>query len=119
MKKELAAEFVGTFVLVSSVCGAALFSAPNVGFIAVALSIGAAVLAMAYAVGPMSGGHFNPAVTIADVQVELREAGKSAVAGETRSRDAARDTQTAPPHRDWEGILAQRTARRRRSRSQK
>src|SRR6266436_2519658 len=63
MTKELGAEFIGTFMLVSSVCGAALFSAPNVGFIAVALSIGAAVLAMAYAVGPISGGHFNPAVT--------------------------------------------------------
>src|SRR5260370_28307349 len=63
MMKELGAEFVGTFMLVSSVCGAALFSAPNVGLIAVALSIGAAVLAMAYAVGPISGGHFNPAVT--------------------------------------------------------
>src|SRR6266478_830152 len=63
MTKELGAEFVGTFMLVSSVCGAALFSAPNVGFIAVALSIGAAVLAMAYAVGHISGAHFNPAVT--------------------------------------------------------
>src|ERR1700682_2327012 len=63
MMKELGAESVGTFMLVSSVCGAALFSAPNVGFIAVALSIGAAVLAMAYAVGHISGGHFNPAVT--------------------------------------------------------
>src|SRR6516164_1855296 len=63
MTKELGAEFIGTFMLVSSVCGAALFSAPSVGFIAVALSIGTAVLAMAYAVGPISGGHFNPAVT--------------------------------------------------------
>src|SRR5260370_31965819 len=61
--KELGAELVGTFMLVSSVCGAALFSAPNVGFIAVALSIGAAVLAVAYAVGPISGGHCKPAVT--------------------------------------------------------
>jgi aquaporin Z len=63
MMKELGAEFVGTFMLVSSVCGAALFSAPSVGLIAVALSIGAAVLAMAYALGPISGAHFNPAVT--------------------------------------------------------
>ena len=47
MAKELGAEFIGTFMLVSSVCGAALFSAPSVGFIAVALSIGTAVLAMA------------------------------------------------------------------------
>ena len=65
MTKELGAEFVGTFMLVASVCGAALFSAPSVGLIAIALSIGAAVLAMAYAVGPISGGHFNPAVTLA------------------------------------------------------
>ncbi len=63
MSKRLAAEFIGTFMLVASVCGAALFSAPSVGLIAVALSIGAAVLAMAYAVGHISGGHFNPAVT--------------------------------------------------------
>src|SRR5258708_28201006 len=63
MTKELGAGFVGTFMRGSAVWGAALFSAPNVGFIAVALSIGAAVLAMAYAVGPISGGHFNPAVT--------------------------------------------------------
>ena len=63
MLRELGAEFVGTFALVSSVCGAALFSAPSVGFIAVALSIGFTVLAMIYAVGHISGGHFNPAVT--------------------------------------------------------
>jgi aquaporin Z len=63
MQRKLAAEFIGTFMLVSSVCGAALFSAPSAGLIAVALSIGVAVLAMAYAVGHISGGHFNPAVT--------------------------------------------------------
>jgi glycerol uptake facilitator-like aquaporin len=62
MMKELSAECVGTFMLVASVCGSALFSAPNVGFMAVAFSIGTAVLAMAYAVGPISGAHFNPAV---------------------------------------------------------
>jgi aquaporin Z len=61
--KKYAAEFVGTFALVSSVCGAALFSAPAYGIITIALAIGAIVLAMAYAVGHISGGHFNPAVT--------------------------------------------------------
>src|SRR5258708_28671250 len=75
--KELGAECVGTFMLVSSVCGAALFSAPNVGFIAVALSIGAAVLAMAYAVGPISGGHFNPAVTCGLVAAGRFDMGKA------------------------------------------
>ena len=63
MSRELGAEFIGTFALVASVVGAALFSAPSAGLIAVALSIGTAVLAMAYAVGHISGGHFNPAVT--------------------------------------------------------
>src|SRR5277367_195470 len=77
MMKELGAEFIGTFMLVSSVCGAALFSAPSVGFIAVALSIGAAVLAMAYAVGPISGGHFNPAVTCGLVAAGRFSGGKA------------------------------------------
>ena len=63
MTKELGAEFIGTFTLVSAVCGAALFSAPSAGLIAVAFAVGLSVLAMAYAVGSISGGHFNPAVT--------------------------------------------------------
>jgi aquaporin Z len=63
MTRKLAAEFIGTFMLVSSVCGAALFSAPSAGLMTVAFAIGTAVLAMCYAVGPISGGHFNPAVT--------------------------------------------------------
>ena len=62
--RELAAEFVGTFTLVTAVCGAALFSAPQAGLIAVAFAVGLSVLAMAYAVGHISGGHFNPAVTL-------------------------------------------------------
>jgi len=77
MSKELGAEFIGTFMLVTSVCGAALFSAPSVGLIAVALSIGTAVLAMAYAVGPISGGHFNPAVTGGLVAAGRCPAGKA------------------------------------------
>jgi aquaporin Z len=63
MLRELSAEFIGTFALVTAVCGAALFSAPSAGLIAVAFAVGLSVLAMAYAVGPISGGHFNPAVT--------------------------------------------------------
>jgi aquaporin Z len=64
MQKELGAEFLGTFALVTAVCGAALFSAPSAGLVAVAFAVGLSVLVMAYAVGPISGGHFNPAVTI-------------------------------------------------------
>jgi aquaporin Z len=63
MTKQLGAEFIGTFALVSAVCGAGLFSAPSAGLIAIAFAVGLSVLAMAYAVGPISGGHFNPAVT--------------------------------------------------------
>jgi len=62
--KSLAAEFIGTFTLVTAVCGAALFSAPSAGLVAVAFAVGLSVLAMAFAVGRFSGGHFNPAVTI-------------------------------------------------------
>ena len=63
MQRELAAEFVGTFSLVSAVCGSALFSAPQAGLLAVAFAVGLSVMAMAFAVGHISGAHFNPAVT--------------------------------------------------------
>jgi aquaporin Z len=62
--RELGAEFMGTFALVTAVCGAALFSAPSAGLVAVAFAVGLTVMAMAFAVGPISGGHFNPAVTL-------------------------------------------------------
>jgi aquaporin Z len=63
-KRALAAEVFGTFVLVSAVLGGALFSFPNAGVLGVAFSIGLAVMAMIFAVGQISGGHFNPAVTL-------------------------------------------------------
>lgn len=62
--KALAAEFVGTFLLVAGVLGAALFSFPNSGIVGVALSIGLTVMATAFAIGQVSGGHYNPAVTL-------------------------------------------------------
>lgn len=67
MKKNLA-EFIGTFWLVFGGCGSALLAAgfPNVGigFMGVAFAFGLTVLTMVYAVGSISGAHFNPAVTI-------------------------------------------------------
>ncbi len=63
MQRELVAEFIGTFMLVTAVCGAALFSAPSAGLVAVAFAVGLSVVAGAYAFGSISGGHFNPAVT--------------------------------------------------------
>lgn len=66
--RVLAAEFVGTFMLMASVLGAAFyaFDAPEggAGILGVALSIGFTVMALAYAIGHVSGGHFNPAVTL-------------------------------------------------------
>lgn len=64
MQQRLAAEFLGTFVLVFGGCGTAVLAGEFVGLHGIALAFGLAVLAMAYAVGHVSGGHFNPAVTV-------------------------------------------------------
>jgi aquaporin Z len=77
MQRELSAEFIGTFTLVTAVCGAALFSAPSAGLVAVAFAVGLSVLAMAYAVGAISGGHFNPAVTCGLVAAGRFDSGKA------------------------------------------
>jgi aquaporin Z len=66
--KKVAAEFLGTFWLVLGGCGsavlAAAFPGTGIGFAGVALAFGLTVVTMAYAVGHVSGGHFNPAVTV-------------------------------------------------------
>jgi aquaporin Z len=60
----MAAEFFGTFWLVFGGCGAAVFAGAHIGFYGIALAFGLTVLTMVYAVGHISGGHFNPAVTV-------------------------------------------------------
>jgi aquaporin Z len=66
--RRLGAEFFGTFWLTFAGCGSAVLAAAfpdlGIGFAGVALAFGLTVLTMAYAVGHISGGHFNPAVTI-------------------------------------------------------
>lgn len=68
MQKRLSAEFLGTFWLTFGGCGSAVLAANfpglGIGFLGVSLAFGLTVLTMAYAVGGISGGHFNPAVTI-------------------------------------------------------
>lgn len=73
LTKKLIAEFFGTFWLVFGGCGSAVFAAAvlsadntfplGIGFVGVSLAFGLTVLTMAYAVGHISGGHFNPAVS--------------------------------------------------------
>jgi len=68
LMKKAAAEFMGTFWLVFGGCGSAALAAAfpelGIGFAGVALAFGLTVLTMVYAVGHISGGHFNPAVTL-------------------------------------------------------
>lgn len=74
---RLLAEFLGTLVLVFGGCGSAIFAAHvihpdsgvnlGIGFVGVSLAFGLTVLTMVYAVGHISGGHFNPAVTLGAV----------------------------------------------------
>src|ERR1700681_14934 len=68
MSRRVAAEFFGTFWLRFGGCGRAVLAAGfpglGIGFLGVAFAFGLTVLTMAYAVGHISGGHFNPAVTL-------------------------------------------------------
>ncbi|WP_442773314.1 aquaporin Z [Paenirhodobacter enshiensis] len=68
MQKKLFAEMIGTFWLVFGGCGSAILAAGfpelGIGFAGVALAFGLTVVTMAYAVGGISGGHFNPAVSV-------------------------------------------------------
>ena len=62
--KKYFAEMFGTFVLVFIGCGAVVFAGSTVGHLGIAFAFGLAVVAMAYAIGPVSGAHVNPAVTL-------------------------------------------------------
>ncbi|MGU3573960.1 aquaporin Z [Brucellaceae bacterium C25G] len=68
MFNKLSAEFIGTFWLVFGGCGSAILAATfpelGIGFLGVAFAFGLSVLTMVYAVGHISGGHFNPAVSV-------------------------------------------------------
>jgi len=65
---KLSAEFIGTFWLVLGGCGSAVLSAAfpdvGIGLLGVSLAFGLTVVTGAYALGPISGGHFNPAVSL-------------------------------------------------------
>ncbi|WP_339277150.1 aquaporin [Paenibacillus sp. FSL W8-0426] len=63
--KKYAAEFIGTFVLVLFGCGSAATAGGELGYLGIALAFGLSIVAMAYVIGPISGCHINPAVSLA------------------------------------------------------
>ena len=68
------AELVGTFVLVFASCGSAVLAGDKIGFLGVSLAFGLSLLAMVYAIGPISGCHINPAVTVGIVITKKMDA---------------------------------------------
>ena len=63
--KKYTAEMIGTMVLVLIGCGSAVIAGQHIGFLGIAFAFGLAVLTMVYAIGPISGCHINPAISIA------------------------------------------------------
>lgn len=62
--QKLLAEFIGTFTLVLFGCGAAVIAGAEVGYLGISFAFGLALIAMAYGIGPISGCHINPAVSL-------------------------------------------------------
>jgi len=63
--KKYTAEMIGTMVLVLMGCGSAVIAGQHIGFLGISFAFGIAVLTMVYAIGPISGCHINPAISIA------------------------------------------------------
>jgi len=76
--KKYEAEFIGTAALVFMGCGSAVIAGEKIGFLGISLAFGLSVLVMVYAIGPISGCHINPAITIAML-----------TAGKIKAKDAA------------------------------
>ena len=75
--KKYVAEMIGTMVLVLMGCGSAVIAGAEIGFLGIAFAFGLSVVAMAYAIGGISGCHINPAITLG-VFLTGRMSGKDA-----------------------------------------
>lgn len=65
MSRKLSAEVLGTFILVFFGCGSAVFMGEHIGMLGISLAFGLSIVAAAYSIGPVSGAHLNPAVSVA------------------------------------------------------
>lgn len=64
MARKMVAECLGTFILVFFGCGSAVFMGAEIGMLGISLAFGLSIVAAAYSIGPVSGAHLNPAVSL-------------------------------------------------------
>lgn len=76
MKKEIA-EFIGTFTLVLLGCGSAVIASGDIGLMGISFAFGLALIGMAYGIGPVSGCHINPAVSLGAVAAGRMQMGEA------------------------------------------
>lgn len=75
--KKMVAEFIGTFTLVLLGCGSAVIAGADIGLMGISFAFGLALIGMAYGIGPVSGCHINPAVSLGAVAAGRMDIGEA------------------------------------------